>query len=95
MGGGTGTGATPVIAELAKKLGISTVVLATKPFAFEGQERTIQAEQGLKELETRVDKIFCFQNDDLLESVTKDTSIRQAFEIADDEFLKIIQSLLK
>jgi cell division protein FtsZ len=84
MGGGTGTGASPVIAELAKEQGALTVAVVTKPFLFEGQKRLKQAEIGLAELVDKVDTLITIPNQRLLEVVDKNTTIIEAFKIVDD-----------
>ncbi|OGC04838.1 cell division protein FtsZ [candidate division WOR-1 bacterium RIFOXYA12_FULL_43_27] len=84
MGGGTGTGATPVIAEMAKELGILTIGVVTKPFRFEGPIRMSQAESGVALLKEKVDALIVIPNDKLLQVVEKGTSIIEAFKVADD-----------
>lgn len=84
MGGGTGTGAAPVIAEIAKEMGILTVGVVTKPFAFEGKKRTTQAISGIAELKDRVDTLVTIPNDKLLETADKKTTMAEAFTMADD-----------
>lgn len=84
MGGGTGTGGTPVIAEIAKELGILTIGVVTKPFRFEGPIRISQAESGVALLKEKVDALIVIPNDKLLQVVEKKTSIIEAFKIADD-----------
>ena len=91
MGGGTGTGAAPVVAQLAKEMGILTVGVVTKPFAFEGKVRMKNAEQGIKELKTKVDTLIT--NDRLLQIVQKNTSMLEAFSIADDVLKQGIESI--
>ncbi|MDY0340461.1 MAG: cell division protein FtsZ [Coriobacteriia bacterium] len=84
-GGGTGTGAAPVIAEVAKEeIGALTVAVVTRPFAFEGRKRAIQAEEGIKRLREHVDTLIIIPNDRLLQVAEKKTSILDAFRIADD-----------
>lgn len=84
-GGGTGTGAAPVIAEVAKdEIGALTVAVVTRPFAFEGRKRAIQAEEGIKRLKEHVDTLIIIPNDRLLQVAEKKTSILDAFRIADD-----------
>ena len=82
MGGGTGTGAAPVVAQLAKEMGILTVGVVTKPFAFEGKVRMKNAEHGIKELKSKVDTLITIPNDRLLQIVQKNTSMLEAFSIA-------------
>ena len=93
MGGGTGTGSAPVIAETAKEKGILTVGVVTKPFAFEGKARRKNAELGIKELQTKVDTLIIIPNDKLLEVVDANTSMLNSFEIADGVLLQAIQSI--
>ena len=83
MGGGTGTGAAPVVAQLAQELGILTVAVVTRPFTFEGPRRAANAERGIRELEKYVDSLIIVGNDKLLEVVDEDTSIEDAFNMAD------------
>lgn len=84
MGGGTGTGAAPVIAEIAKELGALTVGVVTKPFTFEGKRRMNQAEQGIAALKEKVDTLIVIPNDRLLEIVEKNTPMLEAFREADN-----------
>jgi cell division protein FtsZ len=84
MGGGTGTGASPIIAETARELGALTVGVVTKPFRFEGPVRISQAESGVVLLREKVDALIVIPNDKLLQTVEKRTSIIEAFKIADD-----------
>lgn len=84
MGGGTGTGASPVIAEVSKELGILTIAVVTKPFRFEGPVRISQAESGVAMLKEKVDALIVIPNDKLLQVVEKKTSIIEAFKVADD-----------
>jgi len=84
MGGGTGTGAAPVVAECAREIGALTVGVVTKPFKFEGMKRHRNAESGIAELKKHVDTIITIPNDRLLQVVDKKTPITQAFSIADD-----------
>lgn len=84
MGGGTGTGAAPVIAEIAKELGALTVGVVTKPFTFEGRRRLSQAEQGIANLKEKVDTLIVIPNDRLLEIVDKNTPMIEAFREADN-----------
>ncbi|HHY77419.1 MAG TPA: cell division protein FtsZ [Clostridiales bacterium] len=93
MGGGTGTGAAPVIAKISKELGILTVGVVTKPFAFEGKVRRMQAEKGLLELREHVDTLVTIPNDRLLQIVDKKTSIMDAFRIADDVLRQGVQGI--
>ena len=84
MGGGTGTGAAPCVAEIAKEMGILTVGVVTRPFMFEGKIRADHAEKGIAELKSRVDSLIIIPNDKLLQVVGKGTSIIEAFRQADD-----------
>ena len=93
MGGGTGTGAAPVIAQLANEMGKLTVGVVTKPFTFEGRKRMKQAETGIEELKSKVDTLITIPNDRLLQVVQKNTSMLQAFSIADDVLRQAIQSV--
>ena len=93
LGGGTGTGAAPVVASLAKELGALTVAVVTKPFSFEGPKRRRQAEQGLAELANVVDTIITIPNDSLLSLVPKGTSFFEAFRIADDVLRQAVQGI--
>jgi cell division protein FtsZ len=93
MGGGTGTGAAPVIASVARELDILTVAVATKPFAFEGRQRMRQAEVGLYDLKAHVDTLITIPNQRLLEVVDKGTSLRDAFKKADEVLLQAVQSI--
>jgi cell division protein FtsZ len=93
LGGGTGTGAAPVVASLAKELGALTVAVVTKPFSFEGPKRRKQAEQGLAELASVVDTVISIPNDQLLELVPKGTSFFEAFRVADDVLRQAVQGI--
>ncbi|WP_138159315.1 cell division protein FtsZ [Peptoniphilus catoniae] len=93
MGGGTGTGAAPVIAEVAKELGLLTVGVVTKPFTFEGLKRKKSAEKGISELKDKVDTLVIIPNDRLLTISDKKTSFSKAFEIADDVLKQGIQGI--
>jgi len=84
MGGGTGTGAAPIVAEIAKDLGALTVAIVTKPFLFEGPKRMNRAEEGLVELKERVDTLIVIPNQRLLSIVSKDTRLNRAFQMADE-----------
>ena len=93
LGGGTGTGAAPVVASLAKELGALTVAVVTKPFGFEGPKRRKLAEQGLAELAGVVDTVITIQNDQLLDLVPKGTSFFEAFRAADDVLRQAVQGI--
>lgn len=84
MGGGTGTGAAPVIAEIAKNEGALTVGIVTKPFSFEGKKRSAYAEQGIRELAKHVDSLIIIQNDKLLKVLPKNVKFNEAFGVAND-----------
>jgi cell division protein FtsZ len=92
-GGGTGTGAAPVIAEIARELGALTVGVVTRPFGFEGRKRADQAEGGIKQLRDKVDTLIIIPNDRLLQVVEKRTSIVDAFRIADDVLRQGVQGI--
>ena len=83
MGGGTGTGAAPIVAEIAKDLGALTVGVVTKPFIFEAPKRTLRAEAGIEEFRSHVDTIIVIPNQRLLSIIDRDTSVLNAFQIAD------------
>lgn len=93
MGGGTGTGASPVVAELAKQVGALTVAVVTKPFTFEGKMRQIMADRGIGELEQKVDTVITIPNDRLLQVVDKKTPLIDAFKIADDVLRQGVQGI--
>ena len=93
MGGGTGTGATPIIAEISKEMGILTVAVVTKPFPFEGKRRMIQAEKGIDRLKDNVDTIITIPNEKLLQVVEKDTSVEEAFFMTDNILRQGVQGI--
>jgi cell division protein FtsZ len=93
MGGGTGTGAAPVIARIARETGALTVGVVTKPFSFEGSRRSISAEQGLAALRDEVDTLIVIPNDRLLQIVDRKASVRDAFRLADDVLRQGIQGI--
>jgi cell division protein FtsZ len=93
LGGGTGTGASPVVAELARSSGALTVAVVTRPFNFEGAIRSSQAEDGIKELKNHVDALIVIPNQRLIEAVDKSTSIIEAFRMADDILYQGVQSI--
>jgi cell division protein FtsZ len=93
MGGGTGTGAAPIIAEIAKDVGALTVAVVTKPFSFEGAKRRLLAEQGIAELVDKVDTLITIPNDRLLQVVEKKTSMVDAFRIVDDVLRQGVQGI--
>lgn len=93
MGGGTGTGASPVVAEIARDLGALTVAITTKPFMFEGAQRKNVAERGLTELTDKVDTIITIPNDKLMQVIDKKTSLLDAFSIVDDVLHQGVQGI--
>jgi cell division protein FtsZ len=93
LGGGTGTGAAPVVASLAKELGALTVAVVTKPFSFEGPRRRQQAERGLVELAATVDTVIAIPNDRLLKLLPRGTSFMEAFKTADDVLRQAVQGI--
>src|SRR5262245_32822324 len=93
LGGGTGTGAAPVIASLASELGALTVAVVTKPFKFEGKKRQVQAERGLEALRDCVDTIITIPNDRLLNIIERSTPLTDAFAMADDVLRQAIQGI--
>jgi cell division protein FtsZ len=93
MGGGTGTGAAPVIAEIAKSMGILTVGVVTKPFPFEGRKRMLHAEMGIKNLQERVDTLVTIPNERLLSIVDKKTPLVESFKLADDVLRQGVQGI--
>src|SRR3990167_1019999 len=93
MGGGTGTGATPIIAQAAKELGILTVAVCTKPFAFEGTRRMVAAEDGIEELKDKVDTLIVIPNQRILDVVDKKLSLLEAFKVADSVLTQGVQGI--
>jgi cell division protein FtsZ len=93
MGGGTGTGAAPIIARVAKEMGALTVGIVTKPFFFEGQQRMRFAEQGIEELRKSVDAIIIIPNDRILNTVAKDTTAKQAFMLCDEILKQAVEGI--
>ncbi len=93
MGGGTGTGAAPVVAQIARDLGVLTIGVVTKPFLFEGRQRMLNAEKGIMELKAQVDTLVVIPNDRLLQIVGKNTSLPDAFRMADDVLRQGIQGI--
>ncbi len=93
MGGGTGTGAAPVVAEVAKEIGALTVAIVTKPFTFEGRKRQKQAEEGIAALQSRVDTLIIIPNDRLINASTEQTSLQEAFRLADDVLRQGVQGI--
>ena len=92
-GGGTGTGAAPVVAEIARGLGILTIGVVTRPFSFEGKRRATQAEKGIEALRAKVDTLIVIPNDRLLSVTAPDTSMLEAFKIADDVVLSAVRGV--
>ncbi|MBQ3462262.1 MAG: cell division protein FtsZ [Clostridia bacterium] len=95
MGGGTGTGAAPIIAEAAKSLGVLTVAVVTKPFFFEGPQRMRNAEEGIKSLAEKVDAIVTIPNDLLLKIADKKVTIKDSFKLADDVLRQGVQGIIE
>ncbi len=93
MGGGTGTGAAPIVAEVAKELGALTVGVVTRPFTFEGRRRTTQAEEGIAALQSRVDTLIIIPNDKLLTVISEQTPVQEAFQTADDILRQGVQGI--
>ena len=93
MGGGTGTGAAPVVAQVAKEMGILTVAVVTKPFSFEGRKRAEVANNGIRELSQFVDSLITVPNDRLVDVLGSDVSLVNAFEAADDVLLGAVQGI--
>jgi cell division protein FtsZ len=93
MGGGTGTGAAPIVAEIAKELGVLTIAVVTKPFDFEGKKRMSKALQGVEELKQRVDTLILIPNQKLLSVVQKETTLLEAFRYADEVLLQATKGI--
>src|SRR5438132_6752548 len=93
MGGGTGTGAAPIVAELAKESGALTIAVVTKPFRFEGLKRQKAAEDGISNLQTRVDTLITIPNERLMQVVEKKTPMQEAFRVADDVLRQGVQGI--
>ncbi len=93
MGGGTGSGVASVAAKIAKQHGILTIGVVTKPFVFEGKKRKIQAEAGIEELKNEVDALITISNDRLLKIISKDTSMKNAFEMTDKVLCQSVQAI--
>ena len=93
MGGGTGTGAAPVVAKLAKQLGILTIAVVTKPFSWEGKKRQNQANAGLDKLKESVDAVIVVPNDKLLQVVDRQVSLNESFIIVDEVLLRGVQGI--
>ncbi|MDP6415482.1 MAG: cell division protein FtsZ [Gammaproteobacteria bacterium] len=93
MGGGTGTGAAPIVAEVAREMGILTVAVVTRPFPFEGKKRSSIAEQGISELSENVDSLITIPNEKLLEVLGKEASLLDAFKAANDVLLGAVKGI--
>ena len=93
MGGGTGTGATPIVAQVAKEMGILTVAVVTRPFGFEGKKRAQIADEGIKELSQFVDSLITIPNEKLLTVLGRDVSLLNAFSAANDVLLGAVQGI--
>jgi cell division protein FtsZ len=93
LGGGTGSGATPMIADIAREIGALTVAVVTKPFSFEGAQRKVIADQSWGQLSDKVDTIITIQNDRLLQIIDKQTSLLEAFDIVDDVLRNAVQGI--
>ena len=93
MGGGTGTGAAPIVADIARELGILTVGVVTKPFSFEGKRRMMQAEEGINNLLGKVDSLLVIPNDRIKHATDQKLTFANAFEIADDVLLQAVTSI--
>ena len=93
MGGGTGTGAAPIVAQAAKEMGILTIGVVTKPFTLEGKKRLSQAERGIESLKGKVDSLVVIPNDKLLQIIDRKTSINEAFRMADDVLRQGVQGI--
>jgi len=93
MGGGTGTGAAPIVAATAKEMGILTIGVVTKPFTFEGKKRLSQADRGIESLKGKVDTLVVIPNDKLLQIIDRKTSIVEAFRMADDVLRQGVQGI--
>lgn len=93
MGGGTGTGGAPVVAEVAREMGILTVAVVTKPFPFEGRKRMVVADEGIKKLQSHVDSLIIIPNEKLLAVLGKNTSLLDAFKAANDVLLGAVQGI--
>jgi cell division protein FtsZ len=92
-GGGTGTGGAPIVAEIAKSLSALTIGVVTRPFAFEGRRRSVNAEQGIMKLKDRVDSLITIPNDRLLQVCDETTSVLEAFRMADEVLLQGVQGI--
>ncbi len=93
MGGGTGTGAAPIVAQVAKEMGILTVAVVTRPFAFEGKKRAAVADQGISELSQFVDSLITIPNEKLMSVLGREVSLLNAFSAANDVLLGAVQGI--
>ena len=93
MGGGTGTGGAPIVAEVAKEVGALTVGVVTRPFTFEGRRRTSQADEGIAAFQSRVDTLIVIPNDKLLSVISEQTPVQEAFQVADDILRQGVQGI--
>lgn len=93
MGGGTGTGATPIVAEIAKEVGALTIGVITRPFTFEGRRRIHQADEGIAALQSRVDTLLVIPNDKILSVISEQTPVQEAFKVADDILRQGVQGI--
>ena len=93
MGGGTGTGAAPIVANIAKDMGVLTIAVVTKPFTFEGKKRMVQAERGIDSLKGKVDALVVIPNDKLLQIIDRKTTMLEAFKMADDVLRQGVQGI--
>jgi cell division protein FtsZ len=93
MGGGTGTGAAPIVAEIAKEMGCLTVGVVTRPFTFEGRKRTMQAQDGIAGLQSRVDTLIVIPNNKLIQVISPETPLQEAFRVADDILRQGVQGI--
>ena len=93
MGGGTGTGAAPVVADVAREAGVLTIGVVTKPFGFEGRRRMVQAEQGIEDLKDKVDSLVIIPNERLKHATDQKITFANAFAIADDVLRQAVQSI--
>lgn len=93
MGGGTGTGAAPIVAEIAKELGALTVGVVTRPFTFEGRRRIHQSDEGIAALQSRVDTLIVIPNDKILTVISEQTPVQEAFRVADDILRQGVQGI--
>jgi len=93
MGGGTGTGAAPIVANIAKDMGVLTIAVVTKPFTFEGKKRMLQAERGIDNLKGKVDALVVIPNDKLLQIIDRKTTMLEAFKMADDVLRQGVQGI--